>query len=203
MNRNLFILIASVFMTLSAHAQWYAGAGVGYGKTDDNRPTQISIPHLEEQQTVKSATVGAFVGYRFDRFAIEGGMVTLPKMKGTSSTDDYWAYKGVTSGPRTISLNQTIKGESFYLRGNVYAGLAYAFAGMAYTKTRNREWGVYDGTDAVDYKDTYTTVRPVFGLGVQGKGIRLEYLRINKASDEYHVRVRDVGMVMLSGVYKF
>lgn len=197
----------------AAVAQSYFGGSVGYGVTEDYRPKQIRHQHLTEDQTTTSATAGLFAGYRFGMLGAEVGAVMLPRMQGSSSTDNYWAYKGAPVGsyPKTIQLQQTIRGESFYARAQVYGpsvfGMTpYAFGGVAYTITRNREWGVYDGKDEVEHRATYSTIRPVFGFGLQTSGRvfgRVEYLRVNKASDEYHVRKRDVSMVSVGLGIKF
>jgi len=207
-------LLAILALPVTAMSQPYIGVGAGYGVTHDGKPLRIDTPVLQEHQTVRSSNGTVYGGWRFGPVALEVGAFTLPKQKGWSHSPDYPTYKNKPPGsyPQSVEIFQTIEGHSKYARANWYLpGLSFAepyvFTGMAQTTTVNHEWGAYNGVDPVDYRAKYFTQRAMFGFGVEyGVGPikgRIEFVNVNRASDEYHVRRRDVRFITAGLLLRF
>lgn len=197
-------------LPLSATAQPYMGAGFGYGQTGESTAAKFNAqPYNRSEQDVQSVTAGMYVGYRRGSVGLEAGALRLPEYRGTFYTSDYPAYKGLPAGtyPQTASAVQAINASSVYARVNLYGPESwvtpYVFGGLSYTESRNRESAVYNGTDHAEHSDVTYMKRPIFGAGLMKGPMRVEYIRINRATDSQHTLRRDVQMVLVSAQVKF
>ncbi len=208
------LLAAAILLASAAHAQIYAGAGLGYGAGSPDKPRNYT--NLSIERTEESATANAFIGYRFGSFAVEGGLMTIPEYHSTVSTDNYPAYKGCVRSstcPQTSHIQQDIMSRAYYLRGNVYgpviAGIEpYAFGGYAKTDTHNHEYGNYDNTETVDFKVDAHQQAWFWGVGAQKKltgnwSVRAEALVMPAYIDEEHTGRRHawVGSVAIQRTF--
>lgn len=216
MNRTFWLFILALCVAGQSHAQFYVGAGVGYGTTKADK--QANFPKEFTGFRNEASSSGAlFAGYRRGWLAVEAGAMRLPTYRSSASTQDYPAYKGLPAGtyPQTAAITQEIFSKALYLRGNAYLPYklfgkveAYCFFGRVHAYNFNHEYGDYNGTDYVDYKVSFTNLTWMAGVGAQmalgGKwAARLEYTGIPHATVEEHTLDRDVRMVSLQLLRSF
>jgi len=209
-----FIAIILFSVASQVSAQFYTGGGVGYGKTQPPAPAADQA-YITENISRSGPMGGLFAGYRYKWIGFEVGAMHLPEDHTTAYTWDYPKAAKVSpvGQPTTVYGTQDIFSRAVYARLNVYApaiyGLTpYAFTGKTSVHNYNHETALYDGTENVDFKDSFTNKTVLHGLGVQGAitgkwSARLEYTRIPMATVEGHTRERDVSFTRLDVFYSF
>ena len=205
------LLAAALLAPLMTHAQTFVGGGLGLGETLPNRAAVFNaIPGTRSVQETRSETWTAFAGYRFGPVGLEAGFIRLPKYRGIFDTKDYPLYKGLAPGsyPQTAYVTQSINAQTFYLRINAYAPRVwgvqpYIAAGYAITQSHNVEQALYDGVDRATNDIRFRSRRALFAVGAEVVPMRVEFVRIDGATDNPHTLRRDVRMVNVSLVHRF
>lgn len=199
------------FLACTASAQSYLGGGVGYGETHPNRAHVFNaIPGTRSVQETRSETWTAFAGYRLGPVGLEAGFIRLPKYRSIFDTKDYPLYKGLAPGsyPQTAYVTQSIDAQTFYLRLNAYGprvlGIQpYIAGGYAITRSHNVERALYDGVDTATNDIKFRSRRALIALGAEVRQVRMEFVRIDGATDNPHTLRRDVRMVNVSLIHRF
>lgn len=206
-----FLALTVMTAAFGAQAQPYIGGTIGYGETGKSTAAFLNQQTYNRSvQNTKSETLGGFFGFRDGWLAAEIGVLQLPKYRGSFDTSDYPAYKGLPPGtyPQTAGGVQSIDATSFYLRGlaygpNVFGVQTFLSAGVAFTRSHNVEQALYNGVDRATNDITFWSRRPIIGLGVEVGPMRIEYIRINGATDNPHTLKRDVQMMNASFLVRF
>jgi hypothetical protein len=212
---KIAIVALSALLAVPCFAQVYMGASFGYGQTGENDSDKYRSETFHMQQSTKSSTYGAFVGYRYGWAAIEGGALKLPEYFATMYTSDYTAYLGKDVGIDTGYAEDRVTANAAYLRGNFYLSQGalqpYITWGRTLVKSYQRTDGWYDqGTsNASYYRAEYrtTAVTSMRGFGVQYSADnlfgRVEYIQIPRATENPAIGRRDMQMVNLSVGWMF
>ena len=205
------VLLVCVCASMPVYAaNWYAGFGVGAGRSRDaasnvqNGITTLAGLGISSSATFNTgrAAFNIFGGYQFNRYvAAEIGWIDFGNynLNGTA-----------VSGGTSVAVSETDKISAFTLAavGTIPINQTFSVFGKAgIAVSQDKESCTISGSTCASASDSAT--KPMFGIGgemnaSQNVGLRLEYDQYNNignSNNEY--TAGDFYQVALSGLYRF